>query len=631
MEEIEYLMSKEWWIANKAGGWASSTIIGANTSKYNGLFLIVKNDGERIMLVSTMDEFLTDAFEKYPLSTHFYKDAIYPKGYENLEDFSFESQIARWTYNVKGNRLSKEVWCGVETNQTYIRYTLLEGKGIGISIIPLLSNRNIHSIGARSIKKENVHLSNRLVKILEPKEWYISANRGLISNYNYEYYNFFYKKEFEREEEHIENLYSIIKIDAYLKEGQNLEIVFYSDTTPYLDNEVLYDMKKREIEDVVKKYKKSNIESLIPLLQSCDSYLIKVCKKYGVCAGYPYFWQWARDTFISLPGLCLPFSKYKIFLDIMKNWLEHAKDGILPNRIENIPIYESVDGMLWLLWAAVEFEKEKPLDKKIKKKILEQMEYWFEPNDFFELDRDGLIKLKKPRLTWMDTIIDGKPYTPREGKPIEINALWTYALKNLAKMDENNKRKYFNAYKKAADSMKNYITDKKYLLDNIDPIDLSNRPNQLWAFALLPEVFYKQKNYLKEIRKKLFVPTFGFYSLSPEDEKFVKEYKGNIKDRDKAYHNGAIWPYFIGAYAQAWLELNLEKEEIKKDVDGITKNIYNKGLLHLPEIYDQKTLKADGCVMQSWSVAETIRANILVLENEHKKIKKISKIKIENF
>ncbi|MEM4235449.1 MAG: amylo-alpha-1,6-glucosidase [Candidatus Anstonellaceae archaeon] len=614
--DLKYISSKEWWLANGAGGWASSTIANANTTKYHGIFVSSDDEGKRYALVSTLEEFVILPIKKYPLSTHFYKDAIYPQGYKYLKDFSFNSIVARWTYEIENNKISKEIWTGIESNQTYLRYTLLDGKGVGLSIIPIFAFREIHSIGSKKISEKNFFYNPRIVKFYFPFEWTISTNRGMITKYQYDYYNFFYQKEFEREEEAIEDLYTLVQINAYLTEGQSLEICFYKEPSAYIDTQL---KEYATIQRVKKIYPKEILPNFYSLLYTSEQFLIRHNKKYGVCAGYPYFWQWARDTFISLPGLCLPLKKYKIFLETMENWLDYSLDGVLPNRIEKEPIYESVDGFLWLIWAAREFEKEKKLPQKIKNKIIKEFRYWLEPNEYFKLDQDGLIYLKKPRLTWMDTSIDGVALNPRIGKPIEINSLWLYSLEYLIKIDKKNSAEYKKIYKLASNSIKKFILEEN-LADNIEPNDPSNRPNQLWAFALLPKIFYNYREMMKNIRKKLFVSGYGFYSLDPMDKNFVPLYFGNIKKRDKAYHNGAIWPYFIGAYTDAWLNLGLDLKTIQQDVEEIIKNINAKALLALPEIYRQQDLAADGCQLQAWSVAETIRSYLKILKankNKH--------------
>ncbi|MCX8163369.1 MAG: amylo-alpha-1,6-glucosidase [Candidatus Micrarchaeota archaeon] len=618
---FQYLAEKEWWLTNGAGGWASSTIANANTTKYHGVF-ICSEKGKRYLLVSTLEEFAIFSSKKYPLSTQIYKEAIYPRGYENISDFLFNPSVARWTYNVENNKISKEIWTGEQTNQTYVRYTLLEGDGIGLSIIPIFACREIHQIGGIKIPQEKILYAPRIIKFHYPFEWQIITNRGLITKYSWDYYNFFYKKEFEREEQASENLYSLFQINAYIKEGQNLEICFCKELTPYIEAQLKEHSIKSEIE---KAYNKID-PHFYGLLARAHSFLIKNKNKFGVCAGYPYFWQWARDTFISLPGLCLPLKKYRIFLEILKKWLEYSVDGILPNRIEQDeePVYESVDGFLWLIWAVREFEKQKKLPKKIKSKILEQFYYWLEPNNYFEIDDDGLVKLKEPRLTWMDTIIDGKPTNPRIGKPIEINSLWLYALKYALEEDKKNSKEYKIVYNKAKEGMKKFLL-QEHLADIIEPIDEANRPNQLWAFALVPEIFAKNKEYLEKIREKLFVKGCGFYSLEPNDKNFVKIYQGDIVKRDRAYHNGAIWPYFIGAYTDAWLNFNLELKTIEEDVLSLMKNNNSKALFSIPEIYRQQDFEADGCQLQAWSVAETIRAYTNILKTKKEKIEKTAK------
>jgi len=605
MTNLDYLAKKEWWITNNLGGWASSTISGANTSKYHGLFVISNFAGNRTMLVSTLDEYAICSNEKYELSTHFYKNAIHPQGYKNILDFSFDGFVPRWTFDINGQRLAKEIWVGKRLEQTYIRYTLLEGEGLGLNIIPLFANRNIHAIGSNPIFLEQLLFSPREIKFFSPISWGIVFSRGISTKHNYTYYDFFYQLQAQKKEPNTENLFSLFAINAYLKEGQNLEICFLSSLQPYVDVEY-YNYAKSFL--VPKIFNVLNSSSLMGLLRASEAYFLYSENKPSICAGYPYFWQWARDSFISLPGLCLPLNKKQIFLEIVLNWIEKFKQGLLQNRLDYQPIYESVDGTLWLIWALGEFEKRYNfIPKKIIKKLEKEFDYWFLSNEFFEIDSDGLILLKKPRLTWMDVSLNGSPLNPRIGKPIEINALWVYALRKMLDWTKNNF--YLSYLQKAQKSMlKFYCKKENYLYDCIDPIDSSFRPNQLWAFALLPDLFENKAKALSLLKEKLFVKGCGFYSLSKEDKNFVLHYSGSQEERDIAYHNGAIWPFFIGAYTQAWLEAGLDPIELKKDLLSIINSSTSGALFHLPEVYDPATLDPAGCPLQAWSVGETIRA-----------------------
>ena len=605
MDQLDYLAKKEWWITNNLGGWASSTLVCANTSKYHGLFIVSDSAGNRTMLVNTIDEHAIYSNEKYGLSTHFYKNAVYPQGYKNILDFSFNGLVPRWTFDINGQRLVKEIWLGNRLEQTYIRYTLLEGEGLGLHLVPLFANRNIHSIGSNPMSFEHILFSPRQIKFSNPITWEIVFNRGISTMHNYTYYDFFYQKEAEKKEQSTENLFSLFAISAYLKEGQNLEICFLSNLQPYVDveyYEYIQSMPLAKIFNIL------NSSALFGLLRASQAYFLYTNNKPSICAGYPYFWQWSRDTFISLPGLCLPLNKKRIFLEIVSNWIEKFKEGLLPNRLEGQPVYESVDGTLWFIWALAEFEKRyNKIPKKTIEKLERELDYWFVPNEFFKLDTDGLILLQKPRLTWMDVSLNNQPLNPRTGKPIEINALWVYALKKMLSWTGN--ELYYQYLEKAQKSiLKFYCKNKNYLYDCIDPVDPSLRPNQLWAFALLADLFENKQKVLSLIKEKLFVKGCGFYSLSKEDKNFVPIYSGSLEERDRAYHNGAIWPFFIGAYTQAWLEAGLDPLELKEDLLSLVNSSTSGSLFHLPEIYDPATLNPAGCPLQSWSVAETIRA-----------------------
>ncbi|PIT84571.1 hypothetical protein COU37_02735 [Candidatus Micrarchaeota archaeon CG10_big_fil_rev_8_21_14_0_10_45_29] len=629
----------EWWLANGAGGWASSSVIGANTRKYHALLCASHPHSKiRNVLLSKFEEFCIVEGKRIPFSTNFYPGAIYPQGWKNLLSFSFDGAVARWAYEAEGARISKEVWCEKYSNITYARYTLLSGKAAGIEIFPFVNARDAHSIGLNK-QIMNIREGMREITFSSPFAWKIEANRGMFRKNEDVYHNFQYLLEKEREEAFEEDLFCPGHFAALLGEGRNITLKIGESAAEKLEkgfensgaiNKKYLEPEKASarMELIVKKFKEHAgvaDAKMQRLARAADAFIAKDGGQYYVVAGYPYFGEWGRDTMISLPGLCIYSGRINIAKNILRRWVSFLKNGHLPNRIENGEgIYESADGFLWMLWCIGELEREGGLDDAILREwwagIKGALASWIGSNKFVEVEGDGLVSLKGERLTWMDAQIEGKAVTPRAGKRIEINALWCYGLNNCARWakrmgDEKFSKKLLELAKKASSSMgKFYYAKEKYFYDAIEPFDKSFRPNQVWACALQGIGITKAqaKNAIENIEKKLVVGGEGLRTLQIDDKRYAERYCGNMRERDIAYHQGAIWPWLAGAYVQGALNAGVDAKHLHDALLEPFLNVRGGDAISVCEVYDDATHNGGGCPAQAWSVAEVLRAFALV-------------------
>ena len=164
--------------------------------------------------------------------------------------------------------------------------------------------------------------------------------------------------------------------------------------------------------------------------------------KKSVIAGYPWFEDWGRDTFISLPGLALVTGRFDVAKSILSTFADHMRRGLLPNRFPDkafTPDYNTVDASMWFVHAAYCYWRYTGdvafLTKYLYPKLCEIMEAYRDGTDFgIRMDADGLIRAGdgNHQPTWMDAKIGDWVVTPRHGKPVEINALWYSNLRIMA-------------------------------------------------------------------------------------------------------------------------------------------------------------------------------------------------------
>ncbi|MGZ6971210.1 MAG: amylo-alpha-1,6-glucosidase, partial [Thermoanaerobaculia bacterium] len=350
-------------------------------------------------------------------------------------------------------------------------------------------------------------------------------------------------------------------------------------------------------------------------------------------AGYPWFSDWGRDAMIALPGLALATDRPDVAREILIAFSLHADQGMLPNRFPEAreePEYNTVDATLWYVEAVrhyVEQTGDIALVGDHLFRVLADIVAWHERGTRFgiRVDADGLLEWHAAgeALTWMDARVGGRPVTPRQGKPVEIQALWFNALCTMSdfagRIGEEDSS---NGYRARAEACRaSFLSvfpdgdDGRGLVDCIDGAfrDRSIRPNQLFAVSLhhsmVPEPL--ARSVLVSVEEHLLTP-YGLRTLSPKDPAYRGRYDGWPEERDSAYHQGTVWPWLLGPYATAFRRVNGDGPKSAKAVGGLltplSDFLLGDGLGQLPEIFDGDVpQRPRGCVAQAWSVAEILR------------------------
>lgn len=639
--KLRAMLENEWWITNGSGGYCSSTVSGANTRKYHGLYVAShKSAADRYVLLSKLeDTAITD--KRHDLSTNIYPNAIYPKGYTNISTFSYDTIVARWDYDIGQNHLIKQVWCPKGEDQTLIRYTLKKGNRIAIEARPFVNARSMHSIGLDPAIRDGkyTHMAQRSIFFKSPFLWGIQSDSGLFRPYRQIYKNILYPKEEQRKEPFSEDLLSPGSFQTILRKGESITIramrVHKGMESKYPKEPQMSLARIGHLKRLFFDHNGFVADSKLDiLLRSTDQFVINTESKPDIVAGYPYFGAWARDTMISLPGVCIHTGRHTLAKRIIDSWIIYQRDGILPNRIDEHgrPSYESADGFLWMLWAMSELDSRGGFsDLEVQRwwpKIDSGLRSWIDGNRYVQVDKDGLVVLKEPRLTWMDAMTDGYIVTPRTGKRVEINALFVNALR-FAKIiaekrdDKDSSAYYSRQLKRSRASMKKFQNNKTGCLDDgLD--DDSIRPNQFWALSLDCGI---QKAFAKKAYQKakaiLYAPTYGLRTLSADDPDYKPNYSGSMHERDLAYHQGTIWPWLIGCFTQSSLLYEPKNNsELESEINESISFERPGTMLSIPEVYDPASLNQGGCPLQAWSVAESLRALVLLKRHNLQNTKK---------
>lgn len=318
-----------------------------------------------------------------------------------------------------------------------------------------------------------------------------------------------------------------------------------------------------------------------------------------ILAGYHWFTEsWGRDTFISLPGLLLETSRFREAEDVFRWHLAHRRGGLLVNRYPDS--FHTADATLWFFWALFQYVQKlpgSPFVATIRHEIEDLLHQY--PLSGVASLAGNLIRVEG-RSTWMDT-----PNTPRDGKPIEINALWILALELMECLKlsppvrSTDARAEFAAF---------WNPDAGCLLDRMDPDDPTIRSNQIiaLAFGLVP--FDDGRRALEVIERELLTP-YGLRTLSPASPGYFGKYAG-----DPSYHNGMVWPWQTGFYIDALIQYGISHDRIRSALIPLWHHFLTDGAGMLPELFDGNAPHHPaGTICQAWSIAELIRARNTVL------------------
>ncbi|MDQ3820874.1 MAG: glycogen debranching protein, partial [Acidobacteriota bacterium] len=307
--------------------------------------------------------------------------------------------------------------------------------------------------------------------------------------------------------------------------------------------------------------------------------------------------------------------------------------GMLPNRFPNAgeqPEYNTVDATLWFFEAARAYLEQTNDEEFVRGElynVLVDIIYWHVKGTRYNIhaDQQGLLYSGEEgvQLTWMDAKVGDWVVTPRRGLAVEIQALWYNALsvmEALAERFHDRERQYLYALRaeraRASFNKIFWNEEKGCLYDCIDDgnPDASTRPNQIFAVSLKHSMLSEEKSrsVVEAVRRELLTP-YGLRSLAPGDPQYRAHYTGDSLSRDGAYHQGTVWAWLMGPFITAYLKVNNQSEESRRQalqwLQNFREHLSEAGLGQVSEIFDADPPHTPrGCIAQAWSVAEILRA-----------------------
>ncbi len=626
--------SREWIETNGIGGFACSTVSGANTRRYHALLTPATHPPlGRITTVSKFEETVTIDGKKFELSANQFPDSVTPQGFKYLKNFRLDP-FPIWTYEIEGIEIEKKIFMIYGENSTVVQYSTKDQRLITLELKPLLSFCDYHHLQHEDAKFDlNYEISASWVSVkpyAEMPEIFFNHNAQNVENTGFWYRNFEYAIEKERGFDFAEDLFQPFSLKFDLSESAiiilSTEKRNFADATQFEKAEIGRREELIKIADAKDDFTKQ-------LVLAADQFIVSRGKGKTIIAGYPWFSDWGRDTMIALPGLTLATNRTEIAKQILLEFSLHISEGMIPNRFPDAgdtAEYNTVDATLWYFEAIRAYtEKTQDYDfvrEFLYEKLVNIIEWHLNGTRFnIHVDTDGLLYAgEKPwQLTWMDAKVGDISFTPRMGKPVEIQALWYNALKIMAqfaeRFDDAENRKSYEATAEMAKHSFNALfwnETNNCLFDVVinGEKDASIRPNQIFAISLKNAILTdteKAQKVVETVEKELLTPV-GLRSLAPADLSYCPIYIGSPFTRDSSYHQGTVWAWLIGGFVDAHRKVFPENEaKINEILSGFENHLTEAGIGQISEIFDADAPhKPRGCFAQAWSIAEVLRVRM---------------------
>jgi len=665
LSDVDEALKKEWLVTNGLGGYASSTVLGINTRKYHGLLVASFNPPtDRKVLLTQLNEEIQVNGMTYRLGRRELKSGIQPTETNRfLRGFILEP-FPTYEYVIDEVQVKKTIFVPYGKNVTIASYTVSNNSpnNVFIRVLPLVNSRHFHSVTNKEkiswsfLQKPSAN-SVTIQPSIPLSALILSSSNGVYTAGQGEWVETYFRVEASRGESCYDDNYqpgffhfevapnetrdfSIIAVAGKNENKARAVLSFLRGNSENI--QALYKEELKRRQNLLQKFEKQHAsvsmeEWLKWLVLATDSFIVnrESTKRKSVIAGYHWFEDWGRDSLISLPGLTLVTGRFEDAKEILLTFKRYCNKGVIPNRFPDHagdkPEYNTVDATLWYFNAVLQFLKYTDEFEFVRQELWGTLksivDYHVEGTlHNIHVDDDGLV-MHGPQLTWMDVVTDDQPVTPRDGKAVEIQALWYNALKTMQLLATRFSRKreaekYLEMAEKAKKSFleKFWNPNEGCLCDVIknEHKDPSVRPNQVidtaLDFTMLDDT--KAEQMVETVGKRLW-GEYGLRTLARSDPLYVERYKGDRMQRDRAYHNGTVWAWPTGPFVTAFLKTKKHAQKWRSFAfENFLKPLFQEetfraGLGTISEIFDgDPPHEPNGCIAQAWSVAEPLRAYI---------------------
>ncbi len=641
-------------LANGLGGYSSLSVIGSAARGDQALLMSAKRaPNVRMHLVTNLFEKLAVDGREHILTSQRMRSGADHEGFHYLERFvydDFDAEAPSWTFRADDVTVTKHLLMVHDENTVAVKYEIdaPAGRNAALELMPLLrftskkedfdaaQDFDAYRIEPCSVGEKTDQTGSSYYVTGNDNTLYLTTNAELHTQKPSLFGTMYFSQDERDGRVAYGDAFSICALREQIHNKNDIYVIFSTKRYEDSDAKRLYEQFERQ--------NRAHREQLLAqadlsselgrqLVLSADAYVVRRESTNGmsVIAGYPFFEDWGRDTMISLAGAAIVTGRFAECKSILRTFAKYVKNGLLPNLFPEggeTPRYNSVDAPLLFVNAVYEYMTYSG-DAAFKEEILPVLEQIVDAyrngTDFhIKMDSDSLIMAggDLEQLTWMDVRVGDFLPTPRHGKPVEINAYWYSALRILYELTQDTAYQELAAQVKASFQEKFWNEREQCLKDVLSGKKDEDqiRCNQIWAltmpFTMLPAE--KEMLVIKKVREELYT-TVGLRTLAKDDPDFHSVYIGPMEDRDRAYHQGTVWAFPLGAYYRACIRYagkcadTSEKERIMAELAqgfGALEDWLREGCVaQIAEIYDGDTPTVSrGCFAQAWSVTELLRA-----------------------
>lgn len=659
----ERLLTREWLLTNGLGGYASGSVAGICTRRYHGLLVAALPTpiGRTVMLSHLAEGLQLPGCRIVRLTGEERPDAPFELP-DILTEFRLELGLPVWRYQWGDIVLEKRILLPHGQNTVHVNYRMLQvGDGVRLILRPRMHFRaHERPVTEPPDEEYRLQVHGRRVEVwssqqpeLPPLRMTIVGKESELLLEGGHFEHFYYRVESARGYADRGRVWTPGRFRARLGVGEECTLVASTeswDTVFALDPRAALQAERNRRERLLgQAHPAARAGRAGELVLAADQFIITPFSRQAdaaraqaegdeartVIAGYHWFTDWGRDTMISLDGLTLATGRHREAGYILRTFLHYVKDGLIPNMFpegQNEGLYHTADATLWFFHAMARY-----LEVTGDRQTLQQaiptfrsiVEHHLRGTRFnIGVDpKDGLLRqgAEGYQLTWMDAKVDGWVVTPRRGKAVELNALFYNALCLLERWlreegDAAGAREMAQHAQRLRESFNarfwNPRTECLYdVVDGENGDDSAIRPNMLFSIGLPHAVLDRSRweSVLRIAREKLVTPV-GLRSLAPDHPDYKPFYDGDLRARDAAYHQGTVWGWLAGPFADAWLKAHPDDHEaVERLVAGFADHLGEACIGSISEIFDaEPPFTPRGCVAQAWSVAEVLRLLVKV-------------------
>lgn len=635
----------EWLEPDGLGGFASGTAGGIRTRRYHALLMSAATPPSgRVALVSGVEAWVETPQGNFALTSHHYfPDVRHPDGSERITEFRAEPWPT-WIQRLpNGIELEHEVFVPHGLPVVALSWKLrTPGQKVILHVRPLIAARDYHHL-----QRENPAFRTDLVVrdgclVFQPYEGLpeiVCISNGEYRHQPSWFLRFLYTEERNRGLDHLEDLATPGELRFDLAHEACLLFAAKGPALPEAPFDGPAAKVRTRLADA-ERVRRSRYASR--LHRAADAFVVQGVRGKTIIAGYPWFTDWGRDTFIALPGLCVATGRLDDAQEILSAWANSVSAGMLPNRFPDHgekPEYNSVDAALWYIIAVARYleacsAKQAAVSsaerEAFEETVCEIIDGYLAGTRYgIHVDDDGLVAAGEfgVALTWMDAKVADWVITPRIGKPVEIQALWLNALDFASRFEPRYRPKLERGL--ASFAQRFWNEEAGCLYDVVDAghrkgeVEQKIRPNQIFAAGGLPLVLLDKKRtrqVIDKVEAELWTP-LGLRTLAPHEPGYAGQYRGGLRERDAVYHQGTAWPWLLGPFVEAWVRVRGSTAEARAEararfVVPVLEHLDHAGIGSISEVADGDAPHTPGgCPFQAWSVGELLRLEEWVLKD----------------